>query len=541
MPTVDDEQSTTRTSTDPEHHATTDSGVNWPEGHTNHAKSRTSSTTTSQDASANTPTQESNAEGDAPHAKYTTPDPTASGSELPTTTYEEYLKGIKLNLGLHFDLKDLTEEQKQNFNDLGKAYGLDPANSQVLVDAYMKLALQIIAAKMTPEQRQIVGFQLKDLVSSCIMNGEPCDMINDFKQTFDVDYGNCYTFNHASPAKYITKRAGSAYGLRMTVISNSSELLPSSSEEGIKIVVHGQHVAPFPNVEGYRSPSKVSKLGAPHGRCSTLESIARNKQPFYYNGSYTTEGCFRSCFQRNIATACGCYDHRFPPPTDMDVPVCDPLEPSKYKCADDYIEDNGDYFAVKDCRCYDPCEDTSYRSQIAESPWPAGSFFYGGHCPLAKKQGMDCSKYYRNNAMRLEVSYAQLGFGAIEEESAKSSTTLAKANTLGHLFNDLAGNSGLWIGYTMLSLVEIVLITIQICLWTCGKELPEVPSLFRLNPWAEAGEESDSDEWDDDDEDAPSSSGARSRRSRSLSMSRLPPKNFDNSIFETGKNLQKSV
>ncbi|KAH7712983.1 hypothetical protein AAVH_19654 [Aphelenchoides avenae] len=86
----------------------------------------------------------------------------------------------------------------------------------------------------------------------------------------------------------------------------------------------------------------------------------------------------------------------------------------------------------------------------------------------------------------------------------------------------------------MLSLVEIVLITIQICLWTCGKELPEVPSLFRLNPWAEAGKDSDSDEWDDeDDEDAASASGARTRRSRSLSMSRLPPKNFDNSIFET--------
>ncbi|KAH7709007.1 hypothetical protein AAVH_23724 [Aphelenchoides avenae] len=125
MPTVDDGQSTTLTSTDPEHHATTDSGVKWPEGHTNNAKARTYSTPTSQDGSADITTKESNAEGVAPDAKYTTPDPNASGSELPTTTYEEYLKSIKLNLGLDFDLKDLSEEQKQNFNDLGKAYGLD--------------------------------------------------------------------------------------------------------------------------------------------------------------------------------------------------------------------------------------------------------------------------------------------------------------------------------------------------------------------------------------------------------------------------------
>ncbi|KAH7712981.1 degenerin unc-8, partial [Aphelenchoides avenae] len=160
--------------------------------------------------------------------------------------------------------------------------------------------------------------------------------------------------------------------------------------------------------------SRVSKLGAPHGRCSTLQTIAKNKQPFYYNGSYTTEGCFRSCFQRNIATACGCAEHRFPLPTDVNVSICDPLEPTKYKCAEDYIEKNGVYFAVKNCRCYDPCEDTTYRSQIAESPWPAGSFFYGGHCPLARKQGIGCSLYYR-----LKVSYAQLGFGAIEEEPDK--------------------------------------------------------------------------------------------------------------------------
>lgn len=40
----------------------------------------------------------------------------------------------------------------------------------------------------------------------------------------------------------------------MTIISNSSEELPVSSEQGVKIVVHNQDIMPFPNVEGYRSP-----------------------------------------------------------------------------------------------------------------------------------------------------------------------------------------------------------------------------------------------------------------------------------------------
>lgn len=40
----------------------------------------------------------------------------------------------------------------------------------------MKLALLTVAAKMSPDVRQTVGFGLKDLISSCIFNGDPCDM-----------------------------------------------------------------------------------------------------------------------------------------------------------------------------------------------------------------------------------------------------------------------------------------------------------------------------------------------------------------------------
>lgn len=102
----------------------------------------------------------------------------------------------------------------------------------------------------------------------------------------------------------------------MTIIANSSEQLPSSIESGVKVVVHDQDLAPFPNVEGYKSPtgqivslivtyvgsvvpifqlvpanfqSKLSRLGSPYGECSTLDSIAKNNQPFYFNGTYSTE------------------------------------------------------------------------------------------------------------------------------------------------------------------------------------------------------------------------------------------------------------
>ncbi|KAH7709185.1 Degenerin unc-8 [Aphelenchoides avenae] len=157
-------------------------------------------------------TKVSNAGGDGSVPDHTTSTPNASDSERSTTTYETSLKNVKLNLSVDFDLADLNEEEKKNLESISKAYGLDHSNDQVVVDAKMKEALQIIAAKMTPELRQKLGFKLKDLTSSCIMNGEPCDLEKDFKQSFDVDYGNCYTFNYDTSVKYVARRAGTSSG-----------------------------------------------------------------------------------------------------------------------------------------------------------------------------------------------------------------------------------------------------------------------------------------------------------------------------------------
>ena len=60
----------------------------------------------------------------------------------------------------------------------------------------------------------------------------------------------------------------------------------------------------------------MSRLGPPYGDCNTLERLDEDNQPFYFNGIYSVEGCYRSCFQKKLCDACGCVDPRFPLPTD---------------------------------------------------------------------------------------------------------------------------------------------------------------------------------------------------------------------------------
>lgn len=115
MLTVDDRESTTRSSDDKEKQLTTVSDGNVSGGGSD-GMSRIVSTTSALDSSVDLLTKQSNAESDAPND---------AGSDLTTTTYENSLKDIKLNLSLDFDLGDLNEEEKKNLEGIGNAYGLD--------------------------------------------------------------------------------------------------------------------------------------------------------------------------------------------------------------------------------------------------------------------------------------------------------------------------------------------------------------------------------------------------------------------------------
>lgn len=124
MPTVEDRQSTARSAHEPGHHFTTGTTGNVSDGRSD-GSSRTTATTSAPDSSTGFTTKTSDAEGDGSDPHKTTMNPSASVSELTTTDYGQYLKGIKLNLGLDFDLKDLSEEQKKDLDSISTAYGLN--------------------------------------------------------------------------------------------------------------------------------------------------------------------------------------------------------------------------------------------------------------------------------------------------------------------------------------------------------------------------------------------------------------------------------
>ncbi|CAD5224669.1 unnamed protein product [Bursaphelenchus xylophilus] len=346
----------------------------------------------------------------------------------------------------------------------------------------MRAALVTVAAGLTTEERDQVCYTLPELISTCMIDTVACDMTNDFKQVYDVDYGYCYTFNHYTPSgRYNTTSFDNIHGLVVIMTLNVSDYLQSTEFEGGKVVLHVQTDFPFPNVDGYFvrpgymvdhviSQSQFSRLSHPYGDCDDLDSLKKRDQPFYFDGDYSTEGCLRSCFQQKVVAACGCADSRFPVDNSTsNATFCAPLETSSYDCYTDYISENGDYYNVS-CQCAFPCADTQVTAELRNAVWPTGNFFFDQDC----RDNMDCLQVYRENNVRVRVYYVEHGYDTIQESPAMSAFDL---------INNLYGNTGLWIGWCVLSIAEFLLVFLQLftCICRTRKEVPEVPSCRRRN------------------------------------------------------------
>ncbi|KAH7702369.1 Protein DEL-1 [Aphelenchoides avenae] len=128
-------------------------------------------------------------------------------------------------------------------------YGLDRNASQTSLEAQVQDRMLEVMRNIDPDVRRQFGYQLKDIMISCSYNGEECDYDHDFEYVSDPDFGNCYTYN-ANGTQAIVG-SGTDYGLRLIAFSNVSEYLYTSSKAGMRVTLHKQNYAAFPNTEGY--------------------------------------------------------------------------------------------------------------------------------------------------------------------------------------------------------------------------------------------------------------------------------------------------
>ncbi|XP_035804134.1 acid-sensing ion channel 1C isoform X2 [Amphiprion ocellaris] len=298
----------------------------------------------------------------------------------------------------------------------------------------------------TTEMMGRLGHQLEDMLLECRFRGETCTYKN--FSTIYTRYGKCYTFNSGLDGNPLltTLKGGTGNGLEIMLDIQQDEYLPvwgetdeTSYEAGIKVQLHSQSEPPFLHELGFgvapgfqtfvsTQEQRLQYLPPPWGDCKSTPIDSE------YFSTYSITACRIDCETRYLLENCNCRMVHMPGTST----VC---TPEQYKdCADPAL----DFLVEKDndyCVCQTPCNMTRYGKELSMVKIPSkASAKY-----LAKKFNKS-EQYIGENILVLDIFFEALNYEKIEQK---------KAYEIAGLLGDIGGQMGLFIGASVLTILEI--------------------------------------------------------------------------------------
>ncbi|XP_019901136.2 acid-sensing ion channel 1C isoform X2 [Esox lucius] len=298
----------------------------------------------------------------------------------------------------------------------------------------------------TTEMTGRLGHQLEDMLLGCRFQGENCTHQN--LTTIYTRYGKCYTFNSGLDGNPLltTLKGGTGNGLEIMLDIQQDEYLPvwgetdeTSYEAGIKVQIHHQEEPPFidqlgfgvaPGFQTFVSCQQqlLQYLPPPWGDCKSTPIDSE------FFTTYSITACRIDCETRYLVENCNCRMVHMPGTST----VC---TPEQYKdCADPAL----DFLVEKDsdyCVCETPCNMTRYGKELSMVKIPSkASAKY-----LAKKFNRT-EQYIGDNLLVLDIFFEALNYEKIEQK---------KAYEIAGLLGDIGGQMGLFIGASVLTILEI--------------------------------------------------------------------------------------
>ncbi|XP_055990787.1 acid-sensing ion channel 3 [Sorex fumeus] len=303
------------------------------------------------------------------------------------------------------------------------------------------------------------GHALEDMLLDCRFRGRPCGPEN-FTAIF-TRMGQCYTFNSGTNGAELltTPQSGAGNGLEVMLDVQQDEYLPvwkdteeTPFEVGIRVQIHSQEEPPvidqlgFGAAPGYQTfvscqQQQLNFLPPPWGDCSSapLNPDLEQDPPDAPSPSpgpsppYSLTGCRLACEARYVARKCGCRMMHMP----GSAPVC---SPQQYKdCANPAL----DAMLRKDaCACPNPCAVTRYAKELSmvRIPSRAAARY------LARKFNRS-EAYIAENVLVLDIFFEALNYETVEQ---------MKAYEVSELLGDIGGQMGLFIGASLLTILEIL-------------------------------------------------------------------------------------
>lgn len=304
------------------------------------------------------------------------------------------------------------------------------------------------------EFQKSLGLNLTEVFLNCHYNDIECNL-DEFEWEYDRYLGNCYTFNSGSgKSLYKTSITGPDNGFRLELLLKPSENKYSTKySEGLIVFVHNSTIDAqlSPNIKIKSSESTdimvsrtfVSKQPYPYSDCQDLDNL--NSELYKYiiksNKTYIQTDCFDLYYQKKVIEVCNCYNNEYP--KLKNVSYC--LNENQTRCQID-IYDMYRREINDECKSLCPleCNSIIYDFTISSSSYP-NKFLYD---VFSEKGYISNITYeeFKSRAIELNVYYNSLTYAKLSE-SPKTSIV--------DLFSNIGGTLGLYVGVSLLSLVEL--------------------------------------------------------------------------------------
>ncbi|XP_068692090.1 acid-sensing ion channel 1C-like [Montipora foliosa] len=325
--------------------------------------------------------------------------------------------------------------------------------------------LHMMMKNITEDKLTSLGHDLTEMLKYCRWSYYSChkgSLKYLWRHFWHWKYGNCYVFNsglteNGTKVPIMTaNRAGPYYGLEMDIFVNQRDYTSLTDEAGIRVVLSDEARMPFPFDEGFSVPTGFAtsvgikkrhiKRVDPYMNDSCLDETKQGHKAYgniyseKYHVNYSCQACRMSCLALKEVQMCNCSEPKFP----INSSACFSLE--QHSCITDvYVK-----FKARrlDCisKCPQPCFENVFSFTVSSARWSkAFSRRIQKKYRLGKSFGN--AAIISENFVRLQIFYEDLSLAkTINEEAYKVENLLA----------DIGGQLGLWIGVSVITVVEVV-------------------------------------------------------------------------------------
>ena len=302
--------------------------------------------------------------------------------------------------------------------------------------------------------------KLPDFILECTFGEKLEDCKNDFVPVL-TNLGLCYSFNTKKPFKYV-RTTGTRAGLHMVVNIDQTEYITSfNGNAGIRIAIHPQGVLPEPDERGIAVPpgkNAYISLKSDYTNDMTKRSKCKYQEPptkYFPDYQYSVTSCRANELVAYGRNRCGCLD-----------PISGYFELNEINCTVvDVCCLLTSYVSVELTECQPACERQQYETTTSYANFPSIDIAAG----LAYTFNTSIETFLLN-FLAVNIYFEDLAI-------TKSETT--NSYSFVALLSDIGGQLGLFVGASVISMLEIGLLLFDIFKdlilnRTCRKKMKQV-------------------------------------------------------------------